>query len=417
MYGLQAYERGDLCCFNDPVRCQNQSAPSPYAFMTVEHAFMQSAFGPGEGALITYLAKALPGRFPVIPQVAGNPSAAFAGDPSQFIELHGATDETRRLLSNKVKVCTSCRKPNAFTLDRCNQCGDDLTNLAIGSSNNVFTGFMFGIARGPFPFTVSIRFQDESLLVMDDLLSLSPLHFNVIPTREYIPDWRYLLRQPQKALALIGNMFAACVDASKPFVDNAEWRNKVVKGGALPPIGDIVLAGFNYPPSQYQLHIQFLLPILVPFQYAQYLKGVHFTPGRFFPYPYVVECLKAAVTHAVPEALLRDEASIESIVQYFQVSHKIDYTRIHGDFYSRARTLQQTYSNWDATDFGGSVVEYGGRLRFVAHDGSATVEDIAAVAAADKAVLQNYGRPYTQDGKPTGSYYGFPKKPSEVSVW
>ena len=33
----------------------------------------------------------------------------------------------------------------------------------------------------------------------------------------------------------------------------------------------LAIAGFNSPPSQYQLHLQFMLPPFLPFQYYQYL--------------------------------------------------------------------------------------------------------------------------------------------------
>ena len=48
-------------------------------------------------------------------------------------------------------------------------------------------------------------------------------------------------------------------------------------------IVDMVACGFNYPPSQYQLHLQFMLPPFLPFQHLMYLVGNHFTKGRFFP--------------------------------------------------------------------------------------------------------------------------------------
>ncbi len=50
---------------------------------------------------------------------------------------------------------------------------------------------------GNFPYTISMRYEDESVLVFDDLLSLTPAHLNVIPTNQYIPDWRYLCNNPR----------------------------------------------------------------------------------------------------------------------------------------------------------------------------------------------------------------------------
>ena len=66
---------------------------------------------------------------------------------------------------------------------------------------------MLGIAKVPFPATISIRQQNESFLVFDDLLALSRVHLNVIPTREYLPDFLSLLKSPQTSEHLISAMF------------------------------------------------------------------------------------------------------------------------------------------------------------------------------------------------------------------
>ena len=61
--------------------------------------------------------------------------------------------------------------------------------------------------------TVSLRYEDEESLVFDDLLALSPCHLNSVPTTAYIPDWRYLLKDPAQGLALIDR----ALDAKAPF--------------------------------------------------------------------------------------------------------------------------------------------------------------------------------------------------------
>ena len=74
--------------------------------------------------------------------------------------------------------------------------GYDLTSTEISHTNNIFTSFIYGIARGPFPFTISLRSQSENILVFDDLLSLSPCHVNVIPSDVYLRDSRALFCRP-----------------------------------------------------------------------------------------------------------------------------------------------------------------------------------------------------------------------------
>jgi hypothetical protein len=67
-----------------------------------------------------------------------------------------------------------------------------------------------------------------------------------------------------------------------------------------------VCAGLNYPPSQYQLHVQFILPPLLPFHYHLYQRGTHFTHKRFFPVEYVTRnaarYTDISVTHDAPSS-------------------------------------------------------------------------------------------------------------------
>jgi hypothetical protein len=123
--------------------------------------------------------------------------------------------------------------------------------------------------------TVSLRYEDEESLVFDDLLALSPCHLNSVPTTAYIPDWRYLLKDPAQGLALIDRLFGRCWQAvEEQFYADEAWRAKILKSGVtLAQLKDHVVAGFNYPPSQYHLHIQFIVPPFLPFQWALYLQG------------------------------------------------------------------------------------------------------------------------------------------------
>jgi hypothetical protein len=382
----------------------------------------------GEGALISYLANAIPGRWPYVNHLQGSATPPFAGDPIAFLEHHQQSEKVKEFLTNKVKKCSSCGKPNGFTLSACNSCGSDLTAVAIGTSTNVFMGFVFGIQKGPFPFTVSIRHQCEKALVIDDLLALSPLHFNVIPTTQYIPDWRYLLRRPAEGLQLIDFLLKCCGDATKPFFENQAWCDKVL---AQQPNGEKfslseIMAGFNYPPSQYQLHIQYMLPVLTPFHYANFLKGIHYTYKRFFPVKYVQQCLKfAAEASPLPAAVLDPNASIESTIEYFEAKFHLSYDKALNDEKNKFQNNARKWANWHPEDFGGTVIEVRGVPKYIRNDDgeedASVSSDIAGLNNKDRLVLQNYGRPYTVAANgheaPSGSYYSFCKKPEDVTSW
>jgi len=233
-----------------------------------------------------YLAKAKE-VFPYVNQLAEETPFSIEGSPDDVIAKY-KNDNFAKRSKNKVKKCPSCSKAVAFTMSHCNSCSADLSKTEITFTNNVFVGFMYGIQKGPFPFTISIRNQTPDFLVFDDLLSLCPCHLNVIPTTKYLPDWRYLLKKPVEGKVLAEQLFNITWDTVvKQFLSNDQWRSKILSnGGKYSPevLRGHVAAGFNYPPSQYQLHLQFMLPPFVPNHYQQYLNGLHFTAGRFFPY-------------------------------------------------------------------------------------------------------------------------------------
>jgi hypothetical protein len=126
---------------------------------------------------------------------------------------------------------------------------------------------------------MSLRHEDEECLVFDDLLALTPCHLNSVPTTAYMPDWRYLLKDPAQGLALIDRLFNRCCQVvEEQFYADEAWRARTFKDSpTFAQLRPHIAAGFNYPPSQYHLHLQFILPPLLPFQYALYLQGAYNT--------------------------------------------------------------------------------------------------------------------------------------------
>uniref|UniRef100_A0A7S1M4Y5 HIT domain-containing protein n=1 Tax=Neobodo designis TaxID=312471 RepID=A0A7S1M4Y5_NEODS len=374
---------------------------------------------------------------PCVDAIAGAKAPKHAVEAEEFLAkaIAAAGDDAataaklQRILRNKVKKCPACGKPNGFTLAACNACGGPLGNVAVSHSTNVFMCFVLGIARGPFPMTISIRKQTDTTLVLDDLLALSPLHFNAIPTDAHIPDWRYLLRRPAQGLALIRKLQSELhATANEQFMSNEAWRNACIAGGAPLP-ADAYVSGFNFPPSQYQLHIQFMAPMLVPHHRYQYLRGTHYTEGRFFPYAYVDAVLDAAVGKfgadgaGIPAELLQEDTPVEAIVAFAESALGQSYAEAHKRAYDRAGALYAQYATWKPDQFRGVAAENGetGKLEVTLnHGGSERITDAAQVNAMineDKLALQNYGRPYDDAGKPTGTYYSFPRDAADVELW
>ncbi len=347
----------------------------------------------------------------IVNSTAERTLSRFEGDPAAY--LAAASDEVTRerlaeQLRNKVKQCPVCKKPNAFTLSVCNGCSNDLTKVAIGFTNNVFSSFVLGIAKGPFPFTISIRHQTEQLLVLDDLLALTRTHLNCIPTSRYIPDFLALLKDPKRGLDLIEDMF----EASWRVVQEQFWpHRKALFSEGVASEAELrghVVAGFNWPPSQYQLHLQFMVPPFLPFQMLACTKKVHFTFGRFFPYEFV-----RAMLQCPTQFVWRENSTIEELFDFYRTAHKLDYAAVHASCYDRYMRSNELLANWRAEDFEGAVVgtefvpfSANGKPQF---DAAKPVENVEAVAASDKMTLQNYGRPYDAAGKPTGTFYKYAK--------
>eukprot|EP00940_MAST-03C_sp_MAST-3C-sp2_P003492 g3492.t1 len=342
----------------------------------------------------------------------------FDGSVDDFVKSYlekGVSEKAlQRQTKNKVKKCEKCGKPCAFTLSNCNSCGASLKDTKISYTNNVFTGFIFGIAKGPFPYTISKRFESDDILVFDDLLALTPAHTNCIPTNIYVPDVRYLFACPERGLALVRKMFDSSWKVmSSQFLGNKTWASKMLREEPSSKLKFEIAAGFNYPPSQYQLHLQFMLPIFTPFHFKLYEHGHHFTRKRFLPFEFVEEALQYLVK---TKTSLKDPhtMTIDAIFDHFDKCG-IRYGEIWRECYDRYGSSHRRLAKWDPSDFefltvsGGKVWLQSDTLAPVA---DASKLDYKAMQKADKAALQNYGRPYDEkSGRPTGSFYKHAKSP------
>lgn len=314
---------------------------------------------------------------------------------------------------NKVKKCPKCAKAVAFTMTKCNNCGTDIASVEVSETPNIFIGFIFGVQKASFPLTISMRFQSESCLVFDDVLSLTPAHLNSIPTSRYIPDFRLLFARPAEGKRILLELQdQAWGVLQKQFLSNAAWKKRLLRKGeslTVAEIGKHVIAGFNYPPSQYQLHLQYMLPPFLPFQYYQYLKGLHFTKGRFVPIEYALAVFELGVPYPVTL-----DTPLEALFDFYK-ARGVDYNAIWEYEYKRYGDSHKALANWNKEDFSYVFADgkaYRGKEVVVGVDESKTQN-------SDKLALQNYGRPYdTKDGKPTGTYYKFAKRArSEIDDW
>lgn len=320
--------------------------------------------------------------------------------------------ELEAMLYNDVKMC-SCGKPCAFTLTNCNACGKPLPE-EISKSENVFSAFLFGVksaSRG-FPYLISLRRETEDVLCFDDMLQLTPCHLNGVPKRFYIPDWRFLCLNPKEGLKLLDTMEAELWAATQPFLQDPEFRKGLYRDGTTDEdIKKNIIVSFNFPPSQFQMHVQWLVPPLTPFQHFMAETRNHFHEGRAFPMSYVRNVLKLDKPYDVNK-----NTPIESIVEYYKglgVDYKAEWTEWYENIGIGSTLAMQ---NWKPADFK-YVVQDGKAHNFTIEAGKVKLGDAVVdadpvkIQAADKAILQNYGRPYNEAGKPSGTYIQKPLQP------
>jgi len=249
-----------------------------------------------------------------------------------------------------------------------------------------------------------MRYETEDVIVFDDLLALAPCHVNCVPTDMYIADIRVLFEAPEAGLAVVKRLAdAARGVARSQFFENRAWATKFLSSGMRSEpafVEEHAIAGFNYPPSQYQLHLQFMLPPLTPFHFAMYHAGNHYTRGRFFPLEYLIAGLELGIP--IRGAGNMDMGDIVALLE----RHGVRYDDIYNKCYERYGKSHSRAANWDPRDFshfsaGGAAFTRDGKL-----DDTVGVSD---AVKCDKLSLQAYGRPYVAPGKPGGTFYSHAK--------
>lgn len=345
---------------------------------------------------------------------------AVRGTIAEYIAARAGTpheEAARRVLLNKVRVCPTCGKPNGLTLPTCNKCQQDLSAVGPSFTNNLFSAFVLGIEREPkFPLKLSMRLETERLMVFDDPLALSPLHFCAVPSTAFIPDWRYLALRPAEGLALSQELVRACHRAAEDqFLSDPAWCASLLATGCF--AADRMIAGYNVPPSQNQLHVQYILPAFMPHQFMMFLRGVHFTPGRFFPVTFVERCLQALIAANAHLDAADMDRPVEELLELLKAKCGVDYKREHAAFLEDVDQLHKQLANWKPENFrgisrAGADVKAGELVfeSFAAGDeDNGTSEPESVVYEREKGALQTYGKSPVMGADSMG-YYSYAKR-------
>lgn len=390
--------------------CGQPSDPEAFDVVLLAHVMDPSSMFVGDGVQMLrsqYLAGLKDDKvYPKIPILPDRADPTIVGTIDDVANAH---PEITPCLYNDVKVC-SCGKPCAFTMTVCNSCGESLVDTPITKSENVFAAFMLGVSSASkgFPYKISLRRSTPDVLIFDDMLALSPCHFNAIPTKYHIPDWRYLLRAPRQGLELLDTLEAEIWTAATPFVQNSDFCKAVYrKEMSEEEIKRTAICSFNFPPSQFQMHVQWMLPPLMPFQHFMAERRNHFHEDRAFPMTYVRKVLSLNIPYDV-----QPTTPIGDIVAFY--NEKVNYKSYWKEFYEHCLRQTLETQNWNPQAFK-YVVEDGKVYEFTVHEGRLHVgapveEEPSKIQVKDKAALQNYGRPVV-DGKPAGTYLPNPLQP------
>jgi len=341
----------------------------------------------------------------------------YSDTPEMLMKLHPAL---HRHMSNKVKVCPNCGKSCGFTLNACNNCATDISSQPLTRTNNALMGFVYGLRA----FPTSIRFENETNLVYDDLMQTTLIHLNSIPTTIYIPDFRYLFSDPKKGLQLIDEMFDAATRAAVDMLSNEGFRKKLFspfankimeKEGLERFVRQNVLCGCNYPPSQCQLHLQFILPPYVPYHAVLLAEGKHSDMERFFIFDYIRECLEIMIERGnrVPIGDIEHLTGRE-LISTLRKMLGTDYYKSFYDAMKQHKENDKRFANWKKEDFEYIVVDKKVVLPVNVMNGDPSGQ--TDTKASD--LLKRDKKTISSFGKGLGlQYYTHFKQPGEVRDW
>ena len=369
------------------------------------------------GSKEQHLVGAKRGVYKLPPQAAGGTTANFEGTIGEFAS--GVDDAVSAQMWNRSKKCPACGKINAVTMTACNGCGHGLVDVPESKTENVPMGFVYGVAKTErFPLKLSLRLEEPTTLVYDDPLARSTCHLNAIPTEVHLPDWRWLLVNPQRGLALMRRLDDAAWRAVEAgFCGYAPWCETVLKPGALSSRSDLrphCIAALNAVVSQYQLHMHYIVPPFRPDSFHCVLADKRFERGRWLPLDYVLAALEALLSH--PDGAIADAPTKETVelFQLIEARGGPNYEEAYAAATAKYVASHESLANWSVDTFEGVATVQEGDFSFTPNEGVDGAQSVKDLLKGDTALLSSYGWSAEEGPPAPRSYYSFAKAPSEV---
>ena len=163
-----------------------------------------------------------------------------------------------------------------------------------------------------------------------------------------------------------------------------------------------VLSGFNFPPSQCHLHLQFILPPYLPSNSAPQVEA-----NRFFPFQYVVRVLDELIRRGARldfESI--DGLTGTELIQLIYSRLGIDYMEFFAATVGRNQANSDHCANWIEENFKYKIKK--GTEKF---DGRSVFD----IIKGDKAVIHSYGK--DSEGRTVLQFYLYVKEPGELKEW
>ena len=359
-------------------------------------------------------------------------------------------------LKNRVKKCPKCLKSCGETMVQCNGCGHDIRQIECSYTPNVFTLFICSVEKfnSNRPLSISLRYESEEFIVMDDLNAMSLCHMLIVPTNFYVPDVRHLYKHPKEGLKLVNRMVSLGIKIFQTqFLSKNDEIKKYFYEGSTTTMTTAAttttssssanfseqfrkhfVCCFNLPPSQFQLHLQFIfLPFVEPDRWN--CNTSHFMPGRCFVLEYVLDTLTkfSELNISIDNApKLNSEEMICEIYEKTNISYekyiRDKYNSMYdvfenSSFYNNNIELDQMYRYklMHTTTSDEKVIDI--KTNQVVKNLSK--EEISAEIRKDKFFLSNFGRRSSDNNNNNDddrtrncylNYYSYGKEPP-LKIW
>jgi len=274
--------------------------------------------------------------------------------------------------------------------------------------SNEFTGYIYGIeSHKNVALMMDVRYENKDFIIADDPESTCMLHVDCIVADAFIPDWRWLLTNPEKGLKLVYQMEELSLKVAVDAWRDERWRSFVNPQDrdsfSDADVRTNLISGFSIGRSgRNQLHLTVMCPPFVPSHFHSLLKNELFIYRQWFPLEYVLKILTLCVRRGIKLTVEDVGMPIEALIAFFD---DIPYDVIH------TRALQRyARSHHALAHFRMDMFEYVVSQDKIIPTKRATGGKEKPKHESDRNALWNHDRAVLTAAGARKQYYSFPKQ-------